>query len=195
MKTTKPQIIRHQTVPIHDPSSSGLDASKFLSLLATSRGYVSGGKGGLPDLFQTAKFVLRDFTTGKLLYWVLPPDLQTGATNATLAISEPTPKPSAISTGSNASPTTLMDAHKSVPKLTGNIEDIEEALDDKDDFMFGLLNRPTTLAPGQKMTKKKIRLLQRQTMKGKSVCSISINDNHEDSKALRGLASSGVLKT
>lgn len=51
-----------------------IDALHFLTALARSRGFISGGRGGSPDLFQASKLVLRDFTLEKLPHYALPPD-------------------------------------------------------------------------------------------------------------------------
>lgn len=47
-------------------------ATQFLQLLATSRGYITGRS--LPDEARTSKMVLKDYTSGKLLYCTLRPD-------------------------------------------------------------------------------------------------------------------------
>lgn len=54
-------------------SGSKLSAREFLTTLALSRHQIAGGKGGVPQLFEMAKMVLRDYCIGKLLHWELPP--------------------------------------------------------------------------------------------------------------------------
>ncbi|XP_053993561.1 uncharacterized protein LOC128884295 [Hylaeus volcanicus] len=51
-----------------------LEAREFLTALAFSRHQTSGGKGGLPRLFDMAKLVLRDYCSGNLRHWRIPPN-------------------------------------------------------------------------------------------------------------------------
>jgi hypothetical protein len=54
--------------------STFLEAREFLTALACSRHQTSGGKGGLPRLFDMAKLVLRDYCSGNLRHWRIPPN-------------------------------------------------------------------------------------------------------------------------
>jgi large subunit GTPase 1 len=47
-------------------------ATQFLQLLASSRGYITGRS--LPDEARTSKMILKDYTSGKLLFCHLRPD-------------------------------------------------------------------------------------------------------------------------
>lgn len=53
-------------------SSDVLEARPLLVSIALQRHFVSGGKGGQPDLYRVAKMILRDFTSGTLVRCHLP---------------------------------------------------------------------------------------------------------------------------
>ena len=55
----------------HEPSNTPLSAQQLLRSLAVSRGWTAGS--GLPDESRSGRVILRDYTSGKLLYCVLPP--------------------------------------------------------------------------------------------------------------------------
>ena len=52
------------------------DAGGFLRLVAGKRGRV--GKGGVPDIEATARMILADWNSGKIPFFVLPPDGKDG---------------------------------------------------------------------------------------------------------------------
>lgn len=181
-RSKKTQVAQtRQLVPQHHsygpeplPLGQRLDASKFLVQLATSRGYISGGKGGLPDLFQTAKFVLRDFTIGKLIHWILPPD-------------------SDVSKQRNISvPTTTSSISKVSVQLNSVFAPSHEPIE-QDDMLLDLLtdSSSTIVNTTQKLSKRGLRQIQKQMMKGKGKACIT--NSHQISKSLRGLASTRIL--
>eukprot|EP01071_Lankesteria_metandrocarpae_P008433 Lankesteria_metandrocarpae@DN4962_c0_g1_i2.p1 len=52
-----------------------ITGATLLTALANRRRYISGGKGGLPDLYRSAKIVLRDYCTGKMCHCIPPPNI------------------------------------------------------------------------------------------------------------------------
>jgi len=73
MSRVPKEVLECQYKVILPPRTSRLyTASTFLQVYAASKGWLTGR--GLPDEFKAAKIVLKDFTTGKLLYCEVRPD-------------------------------------------------------------------------------------------------------------------------
>lgn len=56
-------------------SVSHLSAREVLASLGIFRHRIAGGRGGVPQLFEMAKLIIRDYCTGKLLHWEFPPNI------------------------------------------------------------------------------------------------------------------------
>lgn len=168
-----------------------LPADRFLTLLAVTRGYVSGGKGGLPDVFQTSKLVLRDFTTGKLLHWTFPPKGPPPALSQSCekngdASSVPTQSASAsrstLAGQAQAAPSSQMEAIQRQqlgtlpglqqdpvpPRRTATQKKTEEvAQEDMDAALLrDILMDRTQEKDAPRMTKRKARYLYKQELRG-----------------------------
>eukprot|EP00923_Selenidium_pygospionis_P023405 GHVN01040778.1.p1 GENE.GHVN01040778.1~~GHVN01040778.1.p1 ORF type:complete len:600 (-),score=101.83 GHVN01040778.1:808-2472(-) len=51
-----------------------LVATEFMDAVAKSRSYTMAGRGGLPDRGRVARMMLRDYCTGKVVHFELPPN-------------------------------------------------------------------------------------------------------------------------
>ncbi|KAK4046022.1 hypothetical protein OIV83_006426 [Microbotryomycetes sp. JL201] len=73
--------LRIKTQPVSEGGSGTPTAAEFLSTYAIGRGFFTGGQGN-PDLSRAARYILKDYVRGKLLYCVPPPDVSADDFNA-----------------------------------------------------------------------------------------------------------------
>ncbi|KAF8822627.1 hypothetical protein IE077_004505 [Cardiosporidium cionae] len=144
-----------------------LDASTFLSQLAESRHFYSGGRGGLLDLFRTAAMITKDFCCGKLLYCA-PPPLSGSAFSqdeeGTMKMHAPP-----LSINGNNESLEVVEKTKSLP-----LNQLEEPSVDEDDNNIAEFLHPPSVNHrnhpiGRNVTKRGRRHMEKQFLKGNAV--------------------------
>ncbi|CEM08633.1 unnamed protein product [Vitrella brassicaformis CCMP3155] len=139
-----------------------VDAQTFLTALAHVRGYHSGGKGGQPDLFRTARMVVQHFCTGKLRHVEMPPSAESGWRG--LAEGEDGGRDVADNEGDDDDGLLAIVKEREQLGLgrgeDADGDDIEEGLDSEVGSQMGQLQMP------KGMTKRKMRFLKKSSLKG-----------------------------